>query len=252
LADLPDWLRIPDGFASSGDPIADNPFPSDDLRHQVWQEATREAEEEWARVNHHWLSSLSPTNAWDLDWFLALQAARFDVWAKRGIHVVWSDPAVTNYDDWLFRYGNATLEGLRKSPPPFSTDQILLAVRNRLAERILYWKAEARRYRSEQEQNQRETSTLPNPSQTEPPGATPQASVSSAITPSRAQCVGSRKAVLEPLLTHRGWSTLDLAQAARVDYNTANDYLNGLTNPRRDTLKKLADALGVSPTEMPE
>jgi hypothetical protein len=61
----------------------------------------------------------------------------------------------------------------------------------------------------------------------------------------------SRKAVIEPLLVERGWSTGDWASHANVDYNTADDYLNNRSNTRRDTIKKLADALGISPGEMP-
>jgi len=61
----------------------------------------------------------------------------------------------------------------------------------------------------------------------------------------------SRRGAVEPLLADRGWSTLDWAKAAGVDYNTANDYLNGLTTPRRDTLKKLAQAVGLNPADMP-
>ena len=61
----------------------------------------------------------------------------------------------------------------------------------------------------------------------------------------------SRRRVVEPRLTALGWSTLDWAMNAKVDYNTANDYLNGLTAPRRDTIKKLADAIGIAPAELP-
>ena len=62
----------------------------------------------------------------------------------------------------------------------------------------------------------------------------------------------ARSTVLEPLLRDRGWSTEDWAQKANVDFHTPSDYLKGLTKPRRDTLKKLADALGVAVTSMPE
>ena len=62
----------------------------------------------------------------------------------------------------------------------------------------------------------------------------------------------ARSTVLEPLLRDRGWSTQDWAQKADVDFHTSSDYLKGLTKPRRDTLKKLADALGVAVTSMPE
>jgi hypothetical protein len=61
-----------------------------------------------------------------------------------------------------------------------------------------------------------------------------------------------RKAVVEPLLRAKGWSILDWAGAANVDYNTASDYLNGLTSPHRRTLVRLAKALGLPVSELPQ
>ena len=156
MVDLPTWLRIPDGFASSGDPVDGNPFQPEDARHQVWRDATRHAEEEWARVNARSFSSLSPDNA--SDWFATFHTERFSVWAQRGIHVVWSDAAVRHYDKWLVGYANATLAMLTdffvRNPPPVSADPILLDTRNRLGAQIQHWKAEARRYRGQQEEQQ--------------------------------------------------------------------------------------------------
>jgi ribosome-binding protein aMBF1 (putative translation factor) len=60
-----------------------------------------------------------------------------------------------------------------------------------------------------------------------------------------------RRKVIDPRLAKSGWSTLDWAKEANVDYNTASDYLNGRTTPRRHTLRKLAQAIGVSPLDMP-
>jgi hypothetical protein len=60
-----------------------------------------------------------------------------------------------------------------------------------------------------------------------------------------------RKALIEPLLLEKGSSILDWAGNANVDYNTASDYLNGLTNPHRSTLVRLANALGLKALELP-
>jgi hypothetical protein len=60
-----------------------------------------------------------------------------------------------------------------------------------------------------------------------------------------------RKAVVEPFLRAKGWSIQDWAGLANVDYNTASDYLNGLTNPHRRTLVRLAKALGIPVSELP-
>jgi hypothetical protein len=250
VADLPDWLRIPDGFASSGDPVVGNPFPSDDLRHQVWQKATREAEEEWARINHHRLSSLSPTNVLDFDGFLAFHAARFDVWAKRNIHVVWSDPAVTHYDGWLFGYANAMLEGLaeqqKKWPPPFSTDQALLAVRNRIAERIQYWKAEARRYRAEQEQERLATAT---PNVGEPSVQAGKQTDVEVDGSSKGRGL-RRTAVIEPILKRYGFTPGRWATKAGVDPSVVYSYVAGRSNPRPESRKCLAEAIHIE--DLPE
>jgi hypothetical protein len=35
-----------------------------------------------------------------------------------------------------------------------------------------------------------------------------------------------------------------------VDFNTANDYLRGITEPRRNTLKQLAEPLGLTPDQL--
>ena len=51
VSDPPESFRLPDGFASIGDPIDENPFHPDDLRHPVWRDATRTAELEVAKIN---------------------------------------------------------------------------------------------------------------------------------------------------------------------------------------------------------
>jgi hypothetical protein len=59
-----------------------------------------------------------------------------------------------------------------------------------------------------------------------------------------------RRAVVEPLLLEKGWSTGDWARESKVDFNTANDYLRGITEPRRNTLKQLAEPLGLTPDQL--
>jgi hypothetical protein len=62
----------------------------------------------------------------------------------------------------------------------------------------------------------------------------------------------TRKEVLEPLLAEKGLSVHDWATRAGVDWHTADDYLNGKTNPYPDTRGKLARALGVKVEDLPE
>jgi hypothetical protein len=62
----------------------------------------------------------------------------------------------------------------------------------------------------------------------------------------------ARETCLRPILDARGFSVHDWAKAAKVDFHTANDYLNGETEPHPSTLKKLADALGVKVANLPK
>lgn len=61
-----------------------------------------------------------------------------------------------------------------------------------------------------------------------------------------------RRAVVEPALDTKGWSILRWAHEAEVDYNTASDFLNGLTAPHRRTRVRLAKALGIPVVELPK
>jgi hypothetical protein len=67
------------------------------------------------------------------------------------------------------------------------------------------------------------------------------------------QLAAIRRAFATPRLADKGgWSPLDWAKAARVDFHTVNDYLKGITRPFDSTLKKLADALGVKFEDLPK
>jgi hypothetical protein len=84
-----------------------------------------------------------------------LVIAKFDVWAERGVKVVWTDDAAEDYGKWLVEYENAWIDSvsayLTSHPPPFSSESVLTDLRRRLRGRVLHWKAEARRYRVQQE-----------------------------------------------------------------------------------------------------
>ena len=152
--------RLPDGLAGTGDPVDGNPFSEEDPRHAVWNEGTREAEQEVARINEGFLSSLArldPVQGGVMPWFAALEthAAKFDTWAKRAIKIVWSDEAMHHYDSWLVRYANARIDATEKAyasaPSIVPVEDLLTRLRAILASRVEYWKAEARRYRADQE-----------------------------------------------------------------------------------------------------
>jgi hypothetical protein len=61
-----------------------------------------------------------------------------------------------------------------------------------------------------------------------------------------------RRAFVLPLLEQRGWSILDWAQYAGVDFHTANGYFKNKRNPYRSTRKKLAESLGLKCEQLPE
>ena len=68
-----------------------------------------------------------------------------------GYHVVWIDADVRNYDQWLFNYAQVILETAQKSAPFFvHVESLLCELRLRLLERVEHWRAEGRRYVSEQ------------------------------------------------------------------------------------------------------
>ena len=174
----PESFRLPQGYASSGDPIEKNPFPSDDSRHRVWRDATRAAEQEVARIDVDFFACLERvereknaaeeaggTIAQDslllAAWarakacHLSMFLAKFDAWAKRGTRAISSDQQVEGNDRWLESFANGWIDQVSNryasNLPPREASELLLALRNALAARVQFWRAEARRYRSEQE-----------------------------------------------------------------------------------------------------
>jgi hypothetical protein len=67
----------------------------------------------------------------------------------------------------------------------------------------------------------------------------------------KSEAASRRKAFLIPILEKKAFSINDWATQAGVDFHTANNYLNGETNPYRGTLAKLASPLGLEVTDMP-
>src|SRR5207248_569362 len=47
--------KLPAGFASTGDPVDENPFPADSLKHQRWKHCTDFAEREIAKIRAEYL-----------------------------------------------------------------------------------------------------------------------------------------------------------------------------------------------------
>jgi hypothetical protein len=149
----PERFRLPESFGESDDPVDCNPFPAEHPAYQVWLEATRRARAEICRINVS--SPLTPENT--DEWMLLLTVAKFDVWAGRGVKVVWTDDALMEYTAWLVAYANAWIDSvsryLTSHPPPFPPEIVLADLHRRLAARVQHWKGEAHRYRLQQEEH---------------------------------------------------------------------------------------------------
>ena len=81
-----------------------------------------------------------------------LAVAKFDIWAERGVRVVWDDAAVRGYDKWLESYANDWLELYNeKFSASSALDTLLSDLRFRLIAQIELWKSIARRFPAEQQ-----------------------------------------------------------------------------------------------------
>lgn len=149
-------FQLPDNFASSGDPVDGNPYPPNTPRHSVWAEATRAAEIEICELSVRSMTSITlaacieaPLSLYE--WLVEPALEKFDIWARRGVHVVWSDPEVILFDQWLVTSANAWLSEiaafLERNPFPFPVEILKARARNAFAARVQYWKLETRRYR---------------------------------------------------------------------------------------------------------
>ena len=101
-----DLLKLPPGLKSDGDPVEGNPFSNEDARHQVWKEATRDAEDKLHLLQFNLLQSSRVAAEEPNTRLVNLAVAKFDIWAERGVRVVWDDAAVRGYDKWLESYAN--------------------------------------------------------------------------------------------------------------------------------------------------
>jgi hypothetical protein len=146
----PDSALTP-GLPRATDPVGDNPYSPDTLLHRVWRDATLEAEEAMCRL-------LQTPRLESPEQFFSHVSRQFDIWAGRGVHVVWSHPALEAYDRWLLVYAQSYFDNvpLPLAGPP--DDQAFLGVRDAFKgrfrdvvnARVRYWQAEGRRYLGEQ------------------------------------------------------------------------------------------------------
>lgn len=163
------------GPVSSNDPIEGNPFPEGDVRHKVWEDATRKAEEELCRLDSDVLKTRTDSPDAAVSWMRSVVVGKFNIWAKRGIHVVWNDGAVQAYDQWLTNYAREWLDCVNAAEPfraVVPLDSLLSELRLCLMERVAWWQAEARRYVAQQRKQAQENLEIPQPKKKRgrPPG----------------------------------------------------------------------------------
>lgn len=60
-----------------------------------------------------------------------------------------------------------------------------------------------------------------------------------------------RSSVVDPILIKKGMSASGWATKAGVDPSVVYDYLNGISNPRRESRNVLAEAIGITEAELP-
>ena len=59
-----------------------------------------------------------------------------------------------------------------------------------------------------------------------------------------------RKCLVDPILTEKGWSLVDLAKDAQLDYHTVDNFMEGFQT-YASTRAKLAKVLGIKPANLP-
>jgi hypothetical protein len=81
-----------------------------------------------------------PTAGGDDEWFLAMIVGQFDIWAKRFIHVVWTERMFSNFALWLVHYAEAWLDSCQQMKfPPCPLDAFLATARHSLMARTEWW-----------------------------------------------------------------------------------------------------------------
>jgi hypothetical protein len=136
----------------SPDPVIGNPFREDDVRHSIWEKATSAADEEICGVRDLFLGSRPDSLEAAISCYVQLVTGTYNVWAKRGVHVVLDRESIQPFGQWLANYANEWLKTLKAFFPSYFPTKALLGETSRaLIGRREYWKAEAMRFVEKQE-----------------------------------------------------------------------------------------------------
>lgn len=184
---------------------------------------------EVSRINSEAPSSLTLATA-DA-WMPTMVIAKFDAWARRGVQVVWTHEAVQQYDGWLVRYGNGWIESvsrlLTSHAPPFPLERVLADLRRRLAARVHHWKAEARRYRIQQEAHA--------------------AAIAEVQRPPSAQLVERRRLAVRKYRDDHDLDAVGFAQTVRIDETVVSAIIRGdWKRFKRGAQEKLLAVIGMT------
>jgi hypothetical protein len=183
----PSLLRMPRGYDATGDPVEGNPYPSTHPLHAFWARETRDAEEKVARLKSEWLSvqetefSQPPQSVEEMVAFnerfwakkRRVLCREFEIWAARGIQMVFSDADVRAMDKWLVDLADGYLElnatqMVQAGLPARLIEPRQRELRTDLGAVVLHCKAEARRICGLR-QAEREAPEKVEPSQTKTP-----------------------------------------------------------------------------------
>ena len=126
---------------SHRDPVeCGNPFPHDDPRHTVWEEATARAHTRLTDFDAGLETGDQEGETYEVR-LVGLAVARFDTWARRGQAVVASAGDLEDYAAWLSDYRRNWLAYVADTCRQVDVGSEL---RSRLAERVEFWIASAR------------------------------------------------------------------------------------------------------------
>jgi len=220
---------------------------------------TLTAVEQASRLKSQWLqwseahgdkhpSTLEAVDAWNAEF--SAEKRRFvcneyQVWAARGVQVVFSQRDLPYFDQWLIDYAESVLQLQARQMtdyafPSLRIEPLIRAVRDSLTAIVLHWKSEARRVcamrESEAEEHKRAL-------QAETAKAVRSTHGGKAEPPS----FRNRAAWFERELNQRKWTTRELQSKGGPDARTARRILDG--HPVSDAvLQKLAQTLSLRGT----
>ena len=139
------------------DILGDNPFPSEDPRHDAWLSACRLAAEETAQLTSDFLAQIERTplgSAERLDRAIDVQSEKFDIQARWVVAFsVWDYEGAQRFQQFIDRLSKSTVSLTEQlCPPDLDKKEFLAKLRFRLTHRSAHWTGEAFKLAREAEQ----------------------------------------------------------------------------------------------------